>query len=225
LLASYWKKVPVVANLRNSFIQVTITGEYCNISGIFGIMSNQLQARWVNGTSMPSKIVNDTSNAIKISIIILLLVAIPVVYHIPFFQYGIHHVRHRFVRYYDFTTEHLFPNLDSFVYIESNRISDKKRKITKIESSSDFKPSITILSRILQAIMETKIIGRTALSHETNLNYTVLSQYLDWMKNKSLIEAVIVNYKAYLQLSENGLSFALQINKLNGQFVNFIDKS
>lgn len=225
MLASSWKKVPVVANLRNSFISVTVTGEYCNDLGRLGIMSNQLQATRMNGTSMPNKIVNDTSNAIKISIVVLLLVAIPVVYHIPFFQCGVHHVRHRFVRYHDFTTEHLFPNPDSFVYTESNHILDRKRKIKKIESSPDFKPSITILSRILQAVMEIKIIGRTALSHETNLNYTVLSQYLDWMKDKFLIESVIVNYKVYLQLSENGLSFALQINKLNGQFINFIDKS
>ncbi len=184
-------------------------------------MSNQLQARLMNGTSMPNKPMNDISNSIKILIIILSLAAIPVVDHIPIgIQYGIYHTKQRFA-YHDFTTEHLFPNLGSFVFVGSNHTLDIKRRQTR--GSSDFKPSMVILSRILHAIMEARKVGRTALSYNTNMNCTILSQYLDWMRNKSLIESVVVKYKVYLQLTEKGISFISQINKLSGQLVNFID--
>lgn len=208
MLASGWKKVPIVANLRNSFIQVTVIGKYSNDIGIFGIMSKRLQVTHVNGTLKPNKTVNDISNSIKIAIIILSLAVTPVMYHVPFFQYGIHHARQRFVRYHDFTTEHLFANLDSFVFMGSNRILNKKVNVLNTKPVTAFDPSMKILSRIMNVLIENNAVIKAALLQKANLNHVRLSMHLDWLEQKGFIKYVVIDDKINVTMIETGREFA-----------------
>lgn len=178
-------------------------------------MSNQLQSVRVNGTLTPNKIVNDISNAIKISIIILSLVAIPVVCHIPFFQYGDHHVRHRFVRYHDFTTEHLFPNLDSSVFMESNRILNKRVSVLNAKPTTVFDPSMKILLRIMNVLMENNAVTKATLLQKANLNHVRLSMHLNWLEQKGLIEYVVIDDKINVTLTKAGREFAKPLVSLS----------
>lgn len=171
-------------------------------------MSNQLQARRMNGTSMPSKTMNDISNLMKMAVVVLLLAAIPVVYHIPSgVPYGTYHTRQRFA-YHDFTTEHLSPNLDSFVFMGNNRISNKSESILKIETANAFDPSMKILSRILNVLMGNNNVIKATLLKKANLNHIRLSSHLEWLEQKGLIEYVVIDNKAHITLTESGRAFA-----------------
>ncbi|MDE2590032.1 MAG: hypothetical protein KGL95_10260, partial [Patescibacteria group bacterium] len=167
-------------------------------------MSNQLQATRMNGTSMPNKTMNDISNLMKIVIIILSLAAIPVVYHIPAnIQFGIYHARQR-LTYHDFATEHLFPNLDSFVFMGSNRILNEREKVLKTKIATVFDPSMKILSRILNVLIENNAVIKTILLRKANLNHVRLSMHLDWLEQKGLVEYVVMDNKINVMLTEAG---------------------
>ncbi len=158
-------------------------------------------------TLQPSNSVIDASNLIKISIIVLSFAAIPVVYNIPITQYGIYHTRQRFT-YHDFTTEHLFPNLDSFVSMGSNRLLHKRKSGLNAESVNVFNPSMKILSRIMSVLMENNAVIKAALLKKANLNHIKLSAHLEWLEQKGLIEYIVVDDKANVTLTNTGREFA-----------------
>ena len=171
-------------------------------------MSNQLQARYVNGTSKPNKSVKNMSTSVKIAIVVLSLAAIPLACHIPLgFQSGVFHARQRFA-YQDFTTVHLFPNLDSFVYVGSNRFLYKREKVLRTGSITTFDPSMKILSRIMRILMENNAVIKAILLKKANLNHVRLSIHLDWLEKKSLIEYVVIDGKTHVTLTEAGREFA-----------------
>jgi predicted transcriptional regulator len=87
-----------------------------------------------------------------------------------------------------------------------------------------FEPSVKILLRIMRSIRENNSIGRTALALESNVNYAVLSRYLDWLENKSVIKLVLVGGKANIRMTEKGREFATELNNFSLQFASLIDK-
>ncbi|MGI0058439.1 MAG: winged helix-turn-helix domain-containing protein [Nitrosotalea sp.] len=79
---------------------------------------------------------------------------------------------------------------------------------------SDFKPNLLVLSRILKILSEQNRIGKTSLSLEANVNYCRLLRYLQWLKNKQLIEFVIDVNGVNIILSQPGRKFASSLSLL-----------
>lgn len=80
---------------------------------------------------------------------------------------------------------------------------------------SEFEPSMKIVSRILDILLEDSSIGRTELSQLANLHYSRLSKYLKWLKNKSLIEFVAADEKIVIKLTHNGKNFTIMMSEEN----------
>ncbi len=80
---------------------------------------------------------------------------------------------------------------------------------------SEFEPSMKIVSRILNILLENSSIGRTELSQLANLHYGRLSKYLKWLKKKSLIEFVAADEKVVIKLTHNGRNFAIMMSDQN----------
>lgn len=76
----------------------------------------------------------------------------------------------------------------------------------------DFKPSMTVLSRILQTMVEKGAEGRTQLSLDANLNYARLSKHIVWLEKKGLAESTVENNKINVVLTKNGKTFASTIS-------------
>lgn len=87
-----------------------------------------------------------------------------------------------------------------------------------------FEPSIRILLRIMQSIRENNHIGRTALSMDSNINYAVMSRYIDWLEKASIVKLVLVNGKANITMTEKGREFAIELNNFSLQFASLIEK-
>ncbi|MGI0066356.1 MAG: winged helix-turn-helix domain-containing protein [Nitrosotalea sp.] len=97
-----------------------------------------------------------------------------------------------------------------------------QKEIKKLDLK--FEPSIKILLRIMRSILEHNHIGNTALAMESNINYTVLSRYIDWLEKKSIIEPVLVGHKANISMTEKGREFAIELHNFSLQFASLIDK-
>lgn len=69
--------------------------------------------------------------------------------------------------------------------------------------------SMTVLVRILRILLDRNSIGRTALALEAKVNYSRLSQHLDWLHNKKLAEYLIEGGKVQIRLTKTGREFAL----------------
>ena len=76
----------------------------------------------------------------------------------------------------------------------------------------------------MRSIRENNSIGRTALALESNINYTILSRYIDWLESRSVIKLVLVHGKANICMTEKGREFAFALNNFSMQFANLIDK-
>lgn len=85
--------------------------------------------------------------------------------------------------------------------------------ISKVKT--EFEPSMKIVSRILNILLEKNSIGRTELSQLANLHYGRLSKYLHWLKRKSLIEFVAADEKIVIKLTHNGRNFAIMMSEEN----------
>lgn len=97
-----------------------------------------------------------------------------------------------------------------------------QRGIEKLDLN--FEPSIKILLRIMRSIHEHNHIGRTALAMESNINYTILSRYIKWLEEKSVIKLVIIGGKANITMTEKGREFSIELNNFSLQFASLIDK-
>lgn len=75
------------------------------------------------------------------------------------------------------------------------------------ENQIKFEPTMKVILRILNILLEKNSIGRTELSQITNLHYGRLTKHLQWLKNKSLIEFVIIDEKIAIKLTHNGRNF------------------
>lgn len=98
----------------------------------------------------------------------------------------------------------------------------KNNLFHKIDSE-EFEPRIKILLRIMKLIRENNSIGRTTLAMEANLNYTILSKYLDWLKRKSVIELILVDDKIKITMTEKGRKFAIGLYEFSLYYANLID--
>lgn len=94
----------------------------------------------------------------------------------------------------------------------------------EIDTDHAFEPSIKILLRIMQSIRENNFIGRTALALESNINYAVLSRYLDWLQSISVIESVVLDGRVHICMTEKGRKFAVELYNFSLQFASLIDK-
>lgn len=74
--------------------------------------------------------------------------------------------------------------------------------------SSEFEPSIKILRRIIELLLEQDHIGRTSLSLNANVNYTRLSISLAWLENRGLIEEISEDGRNNIRLTSKGREFA-----------------
>jgi predicted transcriptional regulator len=92
------------------------------------------------------------------------------------------------------------------------------------KSDLKFEPSIKILLRIMRSIRENNHIGRTALAMESNINYTVLSKYLNWLERKSIIKLILIDGKANISMTAKGREFAVELHNFSLQFTSLIDK-
>lgn len=79
------------------------------------------------------------------------------------------------------------------------------------DSDTNFKPSMRIMSKILQSLLEKGPVGRTSLSQLTHTNYRTISSHIEWLKEKSLIEITLNNGKTHVRLSPAGRELALRI--------------
>ena len=94
--------------------------------------------------------------------------------------------------------------------LNMNNVIRKK----KIDSNHIFVPSMKFVSRVMKVILEKNSIGRTTLSQEANINYSTLSECIEWLEKKSLVELIIENGKVNVKLTAVGRDFASQLQKL-----------
>lgn len=86
-----------------------------------------------------------------------------------------------------------------------------KQDKTTNDSDSEFKPSMKILSKIMQSLLEKDSIGRTTLSQITHTNYRTVSRHVEWLKQKSFVEVTLDHGKVRIGLNSSGMDFALKI--------------
>ncbi|HJT09154.1 MAG TPA: winged helix-turn-helix domain-containing protein [Candidatus Nitrosotalea sp.] len=95
--------------------------------------------------------------------------------------------------------------------------------MTKTKGENKFRPSVKIVARILKEISEHNFMIRTELAKTANVNYSILSQYLTWLEENSDVELIIMNKKVNVKLTEKGHLILKDIDKLDAQFITFID--
>lgn len=78
----------------------------------------------------------------------------------------------------------------------------------KIETDHKFEPSMKILSRIMNILLENNIIIKAILLRKANLNHIRLSMHLYWLELKGHIEYVVIDNKINITLTEAGREFA-----------------
>ncbi|MDE1862981.1 MAG: hypothetical protein KGI33_08725 [Thaumarchaeota archaeon] len=93
----------------------------------------------------------------------------------------------------------------------------------KTKNDKKFTPSIKIVTRILKEISEHGHIIRTELAKTANINYTILSKYLTWLEESSHVELIIMDKKVNVKLTERGYEVLTHLDKLDAQFINFVD--
>ncbi|QLH08827.1 winged helix-turn-helix domain-containing protein [Candidatus Nitrosotenuis sp. DW1] len=76
-----------------------------------------------------------------------------------------------------------------------------------------FQPSMKTLSRIMTALVDNGIGGKTQLSLDANLNYARLAKHIAWLEKKGLVESKIESSKINIVLTRNGKAFASMILK------------
>lgn len=86
-------------------------------------------------------------------------------------------------------------------------IKNNKNKKT----NSKFQPSMKIIIRIVESIIEKGTENKTSLSFDTNLNYTRLANHIVWLEKKGLVESTIEKSKINVGLTEKGKLFAKTI--------------
>lgn len=87
-------------------------------------------------------------------------------------------------------------------------LTNKKTKKKNLQSEINFQPTIQSLVRIITAISENQSLGKTNLSHFTNLNYDRLSQHISWLEQKGFIQSVINKGKVHFVVTPDGRNFA-----------------
>ena len=92
------------------------------------------------------------------------------------------------------------------------------------KSDLNFEPSIKILLRIIRSIHKNNTIGRTSLALESNINYAILSRYINWLESKFVIESVVLDRKVNICMTEKGRKFAVELDDFSLQFESLIDK-
>lgn len=78
----------------------------------------------------------------------------------------------------------------------------------------NFKPSMTVLSRIMQIMADKGAEGKTQISLDANLNYTRLAKHIIWLEKKGLVESKVENNKINVVLTKNGKMFASTISDI-----------
>ncbi len=73
-------------------------------------------------------------------------------------------------------------------------------------------PSMKILIRIVESIIENGSEGKTRLSLDANLNYSRLAKHIIWLEKKGLVESIIEDSKINVGLTEKGRLFASTIS-------------
>jgi predicted transcriptional regulator len=91
----------------------------------------------------------------------------------------------------------------------------KQKNIESKKPVPDFKPSMTVLSRIMQTIADKGAEGKTELSLDANLNYARLAKHIVWLEKKGLVESKIESSKINVVLTKNGKVFASTISDIN----------
>ena len=110
---------------------------------------------------------------------------------------------------------------DTHLIREAQQIKLLTDRIIKIVKSKklepDFDPSMKTLMRIMKAITENGAEGKTQLSLDTNLNYTILAKHIVWLEKKGLAELIIdpLDSKINVALTKSGREFASTISKIN----------
>jgi len=104
--------------------------------------------------------------------------------------------------------------LNSFTH--DKLVMMKKQTNTRNKKlAPDFKPSMTVLSRIMQTMTEKGAKGRTQISLDANLNYARLAKHIVWLEKKGLAESTVENNKINVVLTENGKTFASTISNIS----------
>ena len=80
-----------------------------------------------------------------------------------------------------------------------------------IKKKTEFEPSMRIISRILEVLLEKNSIQRTDLSELANLNYSRLTKHIDWFERKSFVELMVENRKMNIILTPAGRDFAKKL--------------
>ncbi len=91
----------------------------------------------------------------------------------------------------------------------------KQENIESKKPVPDFKPSMTVLSRIMQIMADKGAEGKTELSLEANLNYARLAKHIVWLEKKGLVESKIESSKINVALTKSGKVFASTISDIN----------
>lgn len=90
----------------------------------------------------------------------------------------------------------------------------KQKNMESKMLTPNFKPSMTVLSRIMQIMADKGAEGKTQISLDANLNYTRLAKHIIWLEKKGLVESKVENNKINVVLTKNGKMFASTISDI-----------
>lgn len=101
------------------------------------------------------------------------------------------------------------------IWVEKKGLSPRliEKIVTKQISEENFEPSMKMLTRIMNSIIEKGSSNKTNLSHGTNLNYSRLVKHILWLENRGLVKSIVENSKIKIKLTDRGRSFAETITK------------
>lgn len=74
--------------------------------------------------------------------------------------------------------------------------------------SKPFRPSAVMLLRIMKVLVENNFIGRTELALQAKVQYTRLTAHLNWMKQRNIVETMVIDDVVDYALTEKGKDFA-----------------
>jgi len=91
---------------------------------------------------------------------------------------------------------------------DEDESNDKKEAKTY---DAKFDPTIKLLLRISKTILDSESIGRTTLTLNANVNYTILTKYLEWLAERALVEFFIDDGKVKVRLTTIGIEFTFRL--------------
>lgn len=77
-----------------------------------------------------------------------------------------------------------------------------------VSRNGRFKPSTTIIPKIMHVLLNADYIDRTLLARKARINYADMMRHLEWLEKKKIISITLENGKITIKLNNRWREFA-----------------